>query len=290
MKQNDPYAGKKRVLVISDEPIVLAEIKMELMEVFDVSMAATSDAVLEALETYGISLIVIYIGKNRENAFFAFADISEAVKRKGVPFMFLAGKGSDADELFALENGAVDYTVRRRGTLGALRSRIGLRIRAGETEKRDYRQGAIESGIYGHASAEPSNAEREGTQFKKTILIVDDMELNREIIAGMLLEEEGFTVDFAADGGEAVDKFSMSPERYALILMDVRMPVLDGMQATKEIRSLGCHGARTVPIIALTAGLDGEETAAYYDSGMNGYIIKPVEHDRLMDVIAEYCL
>ena len=278
---NSVNSEKKRVLVFSDEPRVLAEIKMELMDMFDVSIAATVGAVIKAMETYKTDLVVVYIGEGNNKAMSVFADVMEIAKSKGVPFMFLAEKGSDDDETSAFAVGAEDYTVRRRGTLDALCSRINLRIQANECEKR--------------IPCDESGAKSEGISLEdaligKTILVVDDVDLNREVIDAMLVEVNGLALDFAGDGKEAVEKFANAPGLYSLILMDVQMPVMDGIQATKVIRGLGCENSHEVPIIALTADADEGEAAKYLKSGMNGFLQKPMAYEQLISVLMKHCL
>ena len=274
------FVEKKRVLVVSEDPHALVEIKVELMDYFDVSIAAASPAVLTALEMFNMALVIIYIGENRDGAFSVFADISELAEKKSVPIVFLAEKGNDKDEAEAFALGAVDYTVRRRGTVNALNSRINLRIRASESEKR----------VSGAADGQFSSSGAPGAVIaEKTILVVDDVELNREIIAGMLIDVKGLALEFAGNGEEAVNKFAKAPDLFSLILMDVQMPVMDGFRATKTIRSLDFENAREVPIIALTANDDEGEVAKYLDSGMNGMIKKPMAYDELINLVTEYC-
>ena len=269
---------KKRVLVASDDPRVLTEIKIDLMDVFDVNIAAASPAVVTALETYKTSLVVIYIGQNRDETFSMFTKVSELLRSKGIPAIFLAENGTDEDEKRAFEVGAVDYTVRRRGGHDALCSRISLRIRASENEK-------LLSNAQPGASPNPTPNSPEDLFSGKAILVVDDIELNREIIAGMLEDIGDLTIEFAEDGSEAVEKFSTTPDRYSLILMDVQMPVMDGIEATRAIRSLGFATARDIPIIALTADIDDSEISKYLESGMNDYLQKPASRDELLRVI-----
>lgn len=116
----------------------------------------------------------------------------------------------------------------------------------------------------------------------KRVLLVEDNELNTEI-AQTLLEQYGLTVETAADGREAVEKFHGSaPGWYDLILMDIRMPVMDGLEATKVIRHLPREDAATVPIIAMTANVFDEDTKKSVASGMNGHLTKPIDLDALV--------
>ena len=110
------------------------------------------------------------------------------------------------------------------------------------------------------------------------VLVVDDTEINLEI-AAFLVESVGFTVDTAVDGREAVDKFFASPPgHYDVIFMDINMPVMDGLAATREIRkNTKRPDARTIPILAMTANAFSEDTKKSIESGMNAHIAKPID-------------
>ena len=274
------FSEKKHILVISNEPHVLAELKMELIASFDVSIAATSATALAALEKHYIEATVIHIGENRETAFSVFSDISASANSNSVPVLFLAEKDNVDDETRALLAGAVDYAVRRRGGADALINRVSLRILAGENERR-----------VNSDACEPLSlaADPETILADKTILVVDDVELNRDLIEGMLSEIDNLTLDFAGDGKEALEKYSDAPDRYALILMDVQMPVMNGIDATKAIRSLTFDNAREIPIIALTAGVEEEDIASYLEAGMNDFLKKPMDYSLLLSMVSKYC-
>ena len=117
------------------------------------------------------------------------------------------------------------------------------------------------------------------------ILLVEDNELNTEI-AKTLLEMHGFTVDTAANGREGVEKFAGAAEgAYSLILMDIRMPVMDGLEATREIRRMNRADAQSVPIIAMTANAFDEDMRKSIKSGMNGHLAKPVDVKELLSAV-----
>ncbi|MBQ3467284.1 MAG: response regulator, partial [Oscillospiraceae bacterium] len=122
----------------------------------------------------------------------------------------------------------------------------------------------------------------------KRVLMAEDVEQNAEILAD-LLELEGMLSDHARNGQEAVDMFAASPEGwYDVILMDVRMPVMDGLTAAAAIRALDRPDAETVPIIAMTANVFDEDVARSLEAGMNAHLGKPVEPERLYDTIAKH--
>ena len=108
------------------------------------------------------------------------------------------------------------------------------------------------------------------------ILLVEDNELNREI-AQEILREYGFRVDTAENGDVAVEKVSTAaPGSYDLVLMDVQMPIMDGYTATRKIRALDDPARATLPIIAMTANAFDEDRRNALESGMNGFLSKPI--------------
>ena len=110
----------------------------------------------------------------------------------------------------------------------------------------------------------------------KHILLVEDNELNREI-AQEILREYGFRVDTAENGAVAVEKVSTAaPGSYDLVLMDVQMPVMDGYTATRQIRALENPALAGVPILAMTANAFDEDRRRAMESGMNGFLSKPI--------------
>lgn len=121
------------------------------------------------------------------------------------------------------------------------------------------------------------------------VLIAEDNEINAEILTELLSEIPGLTYTVAADGREAVDCFERSAAgEYGIILMDVRMPVMDGYEATKAIRASGRPDAETVPIVAMTANAFAEDVKAALDAGMNAHVSKPVDPDRIIEVLKEF--
>jgi signal transduction histidine kinase/CheY-like chemotaxis protein len=118
---------------------------------------------------------------------------------------------------------------------------------------------------------------------RRSILIVDDMAENRAMLADAL-GQLGFDMMQAADGAEGVELAStMQPD---LILMDIRMPVMDGLEATRRIRAI--EALASLPIIAVSAGVAPEEQARSLAAGANGFLTKPVDHEDLMRTIARH--
>lgn len=121
----------------------------------------------------------------------------------------------------------------------------------------------------------------------RRILLAEDMEINAEILID-LLDMENIKADHAENGRIAVEMFAASaPGTYAAILMDVRMPEMDGLEATAAIRALDREDAKRIPIIAMTANAFDEDVQRSLQAGMNAHLSKPVEPDRLYRVLGE---
>lgn len=138
------------------------------------------------------------------------------------------------------------------------------------------------------AADKSSCADAEQVDFTgKRALVAEDNELNMEIIA-YVLDDMGFTVDKTTNGQEAVDAFEQSPVgRYDIVLMDVMMPVMDGLTAAHRIRSLGRADAADVPIVATSANAFAEDVKRSLASGMNAHVSKPIDPEKLAKVLAK---
>jgi len=119
------------------------------------------------------------------------------------------------------------------------------------------------------------------------ILLCEDHALNQEI-AKALLDAKQMTVVTAENGYVGLEEFRRSAPRYfSAVLMDIRMPVMDGYEATKRIREMDRPDARTVPIIAMTADALADDVRKCLDLGMNGHISKPIDPEKLYSILAE---
>ncbi|MCE1240730.1 MAG: PAS domain S-box protein [Azonexaceae bacterium] len=129
----------------------------------------------------------------------------------------------------------------------------------------------------------PAAIDNTGGFGQRSILLVEDEPVNREITL-QLLDDSGLRIDVAVDGQAAVD--AVARQNYALILMDMQMPRLNGLDATRAIRALGERGA--MPIIAMTANAFAEDRAQCLAAGMNDFIAKPVNPDLLLDKLRQW--
>jgi signal transduction histidine kinase/ActR/RegA family two-component response regulator len=123
----------------------------------------------------------------------------------------------------------------------------------------------------------------------RRVLLAEDVEINREIVQ-TLLEPTGLEIDCAEDGAKAVEMFSADPCRYDLIFMDVQMPEVDGCEAARRIRALGVPGAKTVPIVAMTANVFKEDIEKCLESGMDSHLGKPLDFDEVLKTLRQYLL
>ena len=117
------------------------------------------------------------------------------------------------------------------------------------------------------------------------LLLVEDDPIN-QLVAEENLNAAGLAVDIAGDGLEAVEKVAAAPGAYALVLMDMQMPRLDGVNATREIRKI--PGTAGLPIIAMTANAFSDDQARCFDAGMNDFIAKPVEVEPMFATLLKW--
>ena len=127
-------------------------------------------------------------------------------------------------------------------------------------------------------------ADKENTIHGLNLMLVEDNELNAEV-AEILLEDEGAIITIVNDGQQAVELFNNNPVgTFDAILMDIMMPVMDGLTATKAIR------AGIIPIIAMTANAFAEDVQRCLDAGMNAHLAKPLDIEKVKKTICEHTI
>ena len=141
------------------------------------------------------------------------------------------------------------------------------------------------------AESEDSILPEAGSDFRgRCILLVEDNELNSEI-AVELLNEYGFLVDTAENGAEAVEKVKNSkPGNYDLVLMDVQMPIMNGYEATRQIRALDDPALAGITILAMTANAFDEDRKEALECGMDGFLSKPIDIEELISILHAHLL
>ena len=121
----------------------------------------------------------------------------------------------------------------------------------------------------------------------KRILLVEDNEINQEI-AQEILGDAGLVIDIVGDGTEAVNTIkNVEAGTYDLILMDIQMPIMDGYEATRQIRAMEDPARSSVPIVAMTANAFDEDRQKAMEAGMNGHVAKPIDILKLMDILKD---
>jgi len=121
----------------------------------------------------------------------------------------------------------------------------------------------------------------------KTVLLVEDVEINREIVMA-LLEPTKLKIECAVNGVKAVEEFIKNPDKYDMIFMDIQMPEMDGFTATEKIRASGQDRSKTIPIVAMTANAFKEDIEKCLASGMNSHIGKPLSYDMVIEALEKY--
>ncbi len=121
----------------------------------------------------------------------------------------------------------------------------------------------------------------------RAILLAEDVEINREIVLA-LLEPTELTIDCVENGVEAVAAFQNTPERYGMIFMDMQMPEMDGLEATRRIREEKNPRAKTIPIVAMTANVFQEDIEKCLAAGMNDHIGKPLDIAEVLTILRKY--
>ena len=212
------------------------------------------------------------IGIGRDFQEHVFDTFAQEEKSARTHYEYLgSGLGlSIAREILEQNGGSIDFVSEKgEGTVFTIRLPIQLDMDFYKTEAGDGSAAMSVRGV--------------------KILLVEDNELNMEI-ARCLLEDEGAVVTEAYNGKEAVDVFAASEVGFFdVILMDIMMPEMDGLEATREIRKLKRVDAKKVPIFAMTANAFAEDAKRSLDAGMNEHLAKPLEVETVVEMICKYC-
>jgi CheY-like chemotaxis protein/anti-sigma regulatory factor (Ser/Thr protein kinase) len=129
----------------------------------------------------------------------------------------------------------------------------------------------------------PGQADIEGVR----VLLVDDSEINLELTM-LLLEERGAQVSCATNGQEALDAIEERADEFDVVLMDLRMPVMDGLEAARAIRALDDPTGAAIPLIAASASSDEQDVATAMDAGFDDYVTKPIDIDRVAQAMLRH--
>ena len=121
----------------------------------------------------------------------------------------------------------------------------------------------------------------------KKLLIAEDIEINREILLS-LLEDTGIEIDCAKNGKEALDMVEADPDKYDAVFMDMQMPQMDGLEASRRIRGLPSPRCKTLPIIAMTANVFKSDIEECIEAGMNDHLGKPLDFGKVLEKLRKY--
>ena len=148
-----------------------------------------------------------------------------------------------------------------------------------------FLRGGAQADMHVESADENTPAEEDFRGFR--ILLAEDVEINKEIVLA-LLEPTGVSITCAADGMQAVQLYENDPDGYDLVFMDIQMPIIDGLEATRRIRALNKGKSSVIPIIAMTANAFKEDADECLAAGMNAHIGKPIQFDLVMDMLRRY--
>jgi CheY-like chemotaxis protein len=126
----------------------------------------------------------------------------------------------------------------------------------------------------------------ESVKHSLNILLVEDNPVNQKL-ATIMLKKAGYHVTLAQNGKEAITTYTIQPDKFDIILMDIQMPELDGISATKKIRN---KGFKNIPIVAMTANALQGDRESCLDAGMNDYMTKPVKREKVFEMINKWII
>jgi len=144
-----------------------------------------------------------------------------------------------------------------------------------------------EGAVAGAAKTEATSKNQFEDYSTRTILLAEDVEINREIVIA-LLESTNVKIECAENGAAAVKMYQAAPNKYDIIFMDLQMPEMDGYEATRQIRALSVPRAKKVPIVAMTANVFREDIEKCLAAGMNDHIGKPINPANLFEQMRKY--
>ena len=302
-------SGKTKIVYA---PIDLSLLSKEIFDMFDAGMRKKGVAFnvncnlqdnVVMCDRLRLNQIFINLVGNAEKFTPAGGSVIFSATQNGDEYVFVVGDtGIGMSEEFqktAFESFEREQTTTQSGVTG---SGLGLAIvrkltllMGGEMELRSQKNVGTEITVKfrlekydGQIQPEDKKAEQLPSFKGKRVLLVEDNELNRELAFDFLLDLD-FDVETAENGQIAVEKVvSSQAGYYDLILMDIQMPVLDGYDATKQIRALEDKALASIPIVAMTANAFDEDRAKALACGMNEYVTKPIDATQLIQKISRF--
>lgn len=258
------------ILIIDSDPKDLIFAKSVLMTDFDIMIAPSVNAAERISGQPKPDLILMMLD---------MADATQAlVQMHGAPVIF-AGKNDVEAEIAAYKLGGLGY-VKKPYHAELLKQQVITLYHVAATIE-GLRKSLKRETLLGQ-STNIFSYDFKGIR----ILVAEDVHLNQLIVANML-GNNNIEIDFADDGAMAVEMFSAAPDAYAAILMDIHMPHMDGITATRIIRSMDTARNQKIPIIALTASITPDDMRNYKRLGMNAILDKPVDPEPLLRTLIE---
>lgn len=215
----------------------------------------------------------------RADLYFSVQDNGIGISEEDQPRVFRAFEQAQSTTVSRQKGTGLGLSISSR-LIQMMGGKIELESRLGEGSRFFFRI-TVPLGEAGEEEQDRQPVSFEGFR----ILVVEDNELNAEI-ATAILEDAHFQVDCVHDGSQAVQRMKeTAPGTYDLILMDIMMPVMDGLDATRAIRAMDREDCRSIPIIAMSANAFDDDLKKSVECGMNGHLSKPVEIDKMYKVL-----
>ncbi|MBO4376468.1 MAG: response regulator [Lachnospiraceae bacterium] len=283
----DQADSKKLVLLTDIEDVDVADAVFDEMKVGKIAGNIISNAVRFAPEGGKVGITVRQVANDSSDDGFICYDLIVTDNGIGMSKEFL---DNHLFETFSRRHSTTISGVQGVGLGMSIAKRL-IEMMDGEieVESKPYEGTKVtchfKFGKVNYSHLDDNESDDFVTLMGKRILLVEDNDLNREI-AKDTLEDEGIIVEEATNGEEALKHIVNSkPGDFLCILMDVSMPVMDGLEATAKIRSLANKSLANIPIIAMTANAFDEDKERCLKAGMNAYLAKPIRNDKLFETI-----
>ena len=274
-----------RILIVDDVVENVAVLGETLADTFEIQFATSGPEALALVAQARPDLILLDVMMPGMDGYQVCAELKRDPQTRDVPVIFVTARSDAESESRALAAGAVDFihkpinqdVVRARVQLQmALRSRelemqaLHEKLEGLVAELTRARSGSAAEAVVGQTAGEPVTSAQPELSGAR-ILLVEDNAINRMVVQAQL-RQAGCVVDLAHDGAAALEKVRANV--YDVVLMDLLMPVMDGLTATREIRRL--PQGDDLPIIAMTASAMDQDRQRCFDAGMNDFLTKPV--------------
>jgi CheY-like chemotaxis protein len=213
----------------------------------------------------------------------AVTDTGIGIPAEKIELLFQRFSQADASTTRVYGGTGLGLAISRR-LIEIMGGEIGVDSKPGEGATFWFETPLAQGGAVGRLASDDSMPAPGGMAGGR-ILMADDAPGNRELVSA-ILRGLGLEIDTVCDGAEAVQ--AMQTGTYDLVLMDVHMPVMDGLTATREIRRMQAGTGHRTPILALTANVQADQVARCLDSGMDGHLAKPIQIPELAGALAHW--